>query len=230
MARRSGPYKRYLESDTERIPRRTKFRWNAKSSQEDGWLHVNNEDDDHSLLNVYNYDEHDPRNTRDDRSNTSKSEDEINKLGNEDFKKDVEEHNSEDDDDEVNSENSSTTSLLGTDIQEIDNEDDQTNTENNMSNASNSGDEEDEMDNENSSTASLLGTDIQENEEDLSDSEESMLNDTWSEAGNDVDSEDLMECNTGGENTSVFSVIEPKVILLKAIKYLMQVPSGCLLN
>ncbi|KAL6483823.1 hypothetical protein MHYP_G00086950 [Metynnis hypsauchen] len=91
MARRSGPYKRYLESDTERIPRRTKFRWNAKSNQEDGWLHANNEDDEHSLLNVYNYDEHYPRNTGDDRSNNSSSEDEINKLSNEDFEKDVEE-------------------------------------------------------------------------------------------------------------------------------------------
>ncbi|KAL7851413.1 hypothetical protein AOLI_G00217690 [Acnodon oligacanthus] len=115
--------------------------------------------------------------------------------------------NSEDNDDEVNSENSSTTSLLGTDIQESDNEDDQTNTEDNMNNASNSGDEEDEMDNENSCTTSLFGADIQENEEDLSDSEESMFNATRNEAGNNVDREDLMEFNTGGENTSEFSVV-----------------------
>ncbi|KAL7863385.1 hypothetical protein SRHO_G00123690 [Serrasalmus rhombeus] len=51
MARRSGPYKRYLESGTERIPRRTKFRWNAKRIQDSGWSHANDEDED-SLLNV----------------------------------------------------------------------------------------------------------------------------------------------------------------------------------
>ncbi|XP_017543045.1 prothymosin alpha-A-like [Pygocentrus nattereri] len=108
--------------------------------------------------------------------------------------------NSEDNDYEVDSGNSSTTGLLGTDIEESDNEDDQPNTEDDMSNVSNSGDEEDEMDNENSFTTSLFGADIQENEEDLSDSEESMLNASRSEAGNDMDSEDLMEGNTGGEN------------------------------
>ncbi|XP_037399157.1 uncharacterized protein LOC108414945 [Pygocentrus nattereri] len=130
--------------------------------------------------------EDDQPNTEDDMSNAS---------------------NSEDNDDEVNSENSSTTGLLGADIQESDNEDDKINTEDSMSNASNSADEEDEMDNENSCTTSLFGADIQENEEDLSDSEESMLNATRNEAGNDMDSEDLMEGNTGGENTSEFSVV-----------------------
>ncbi|KAL7834773.1 hypothetical protein SRHO_G00290200 [Serrasalmus rhombeus] len=140
----------------------------------------------------YNYEEHDPRNTGDDRSNASNSEDEINKLGNEDFEKDVEEinneddqpnteddmsnaSNSEDDDDEVNSEISSTTSLLGTDIQESDNEDDKTNTEDSMSNASNSADEEDEMDNENSCTISLFGADIQEVSEDRADTGDTPL-------------------------------------------------------
>ncbi|KAL7870672.1 hypothetical protein SRHO_G00081690 [Serrasalmus rhombeus] len=115
--------------------------------------------------------------------------------------------NSEDNDHEVDSGNSSTTGLLGTDIEEINNEDDQPNTEDDMSNASNSEDDDDEVNSEISSTTSLLGTDIQENMEDLSDSEESMLNATRSEAGNDMDSEDLMEGNTGGENTSEFSVV-----------------------
>ncbi|KAL7868657.1 hypothetical protein SRHO_G00100410 [Serrasalmus rhombeus] len=119
--------------------------------------------------------------------------------------------NSEDDDHEVDSGNSSTTGLLGTDTEESDSEDDKTNTEDSMSNASNSADEEDEMDNENSCTTSLFGADIQENEEDLSDSEESMLNATRSEAGNDMDSKDLMEGNTGGENTSEFSVVCSKL-------------------
>ncbi|XP_034143075.1 uncharacterized protein LOC117592904 [Esox lucius] len=111
-------------------------------------------------------------------SNASNSEDEINKVGNEDFE----------------------------DIQENDNEDDRINTEDDMSNASNSEDEDDEVDNENPSTTSLLGTDIEENEEDLSDSEGNIFDAARSEDENDVDSEVLMEGNTSGENTSAFSM------------------------
>ncbi|XP_062860442.1 uncharacterized protein LOC134322968 [Trichomycterus rosablanca] len=185
MAKRSGRYKRYLENDTEIIPRRTKFRWNAK-----------------------NYNENGPRNTGGD-SNTSNSENE--KMGNEHFEKDIQEPldieddgvNTEDDmvnasSCEVDNENS-TTSLMGTDIQENNIEDD-------MSNASNSEDDDGAVDNENSSTSSLFGADIQEYEEDLSDSEGSMLHATRSEAGNDGDSENMMEDNTGGGSTSEFSV------------------------
>ncbi|XP_028980702.1 serine/threonine-protein kinase rio2-like [Esox lucius] len=111
-------------------------------------------------------------------SNASNSEDEINKVGNEDFE----------------------------DIQENDNEDDRINTEDDMSNASNSEDEDDEVDNENPSTTSLLGTDIEENEEDLSDSEGNIFDAARSEDENDVDSKVLMEGNTSGENTFAFSM------------------------
>ncbi|XP_062841554.1 uncharacterized protein LOC134300980 [Trichomycterus rosablanca] len=132
-------------------------------------------------------------------------------MGNEHFEKDIQEPldieddgvNTEDDlvnasSSEVDNENS-TTSLMGTDIQENNIEDD-------MSNASNSEDDDGAVDNENSSTSSLFGADIQEYEEDLSDSEGSMLHATRSEAGNDGDSENMMEDNTGGGSTSEFSV------------------------
>ncbi|XP_051962563.1 uncharacterized protein LOC127629523 [Xyrauchen texanus] len=185
MAKRIGPYKRYLRG-TDAVPRRTKFRWNAKRSQEDGTSSANNEDDD-SLLNVNN-NKDDRENTEDDMSNASNSED-------------------EDEEDEVDNENVSTTKLLGTDIQENDSEDDRINTEDDMSIASNSEDVDNEVDNDKSSTISLMGTDTEENEDSIgSDSNANVLDAARSGDENDVDSEDLMEGNTSGENPSEFSV------------------------
>nr|XP_033488804.1 serine/threonine-protein kinase rio2 [Epinephelus lanceolatus] len=183
MAKRSGPYKRYLEGDTGRIPRRTKSRW-EKQCKEAGKLNEDNEDGHSSLQNVNNS-EADHLSTEDDKSDAS---------------------NCEDEDDEEENENSPTTSLLGTDIQENVNEADQQNTEDDMGNASNCEDKDDEEENENSPTTTLLGPDLQANDEDLSDSEGDMLDAARSEDENDVDSEDL-ECNASGENTSQLSMV-----------------------
>ncbi|KAL7404357.1 hypothetical protein ABVT39_013515 [Epinephelus coioides] len=96
MAKRSGPYKRYLEGDTGRIPRRTKSRWEKNNSEAD---HLS---------------------TEDDKSDAS---------------------NCEDEDDEEENENSPTTSLLGTDIQE--NDEDLSDSEGDMLDAARSEDEND---------------------------------------------------------------------------------------
>ncbi|XP_038548437.1 probable serine/threonine-protein kinase ifkA [Micropterus salmoides] len=132
--------------------------------------------------------------------------------------------NSEDEEDEVDNEDFSTAGLLGTDIQENDSEDDQINTEDDLNFASNSENKDYEVDNENSSTSSLLNTDIEENEHDLSDSKANLLDAARSEDENDVDSEDLMEGNTSGENTSEFSEVCSKwfndmVLVVSVIAY-----------
>ncbi|XP_058498771.1 uncharacterized protein LOC131468485 isoform X2 [Solea solea] len=201
MAKRRGPYKRYLEDDTAEIPRTTKHRWKVKDRAE---LQDNTQDPMSRPIASH-------REVRDDvnsrRSSTIKLLDtafQQNANHDDDINTDShmsntstngeEELNNSSSEDKLSNDNSSTTSVLDMDNQEE-----------HCSNTSNSEDEDTELNTENPTT-SQLDVEISENEEALSHSEEDLTDSASNEGENHADDEDVMEGNSTREKTPEFPV------------------------
>ncbi|MEQ2301379.1 hypothetical protein AMECASPLE_035205 [Ameca splendens] len=205
MAKRRGPYKRYLEDYTAEIPRSTKYRWKIKDRAE-----LQNNIQDHMSQPIASH-----REVRDGNSRSSSTprlldpsfqqnarhDDNINTDGHmsNSSTNGEEEVNNSSSEDEFNNENSPTTTLMDKGIQENDNKDNQISAENCI-NTSNSEDEHERL-NAESTTTSKWDVDISENEEAMSYSEEDLSDAASNEGENHASNEDVMEGNRTREKT-----------------------------